>query len=185
MNQEIKDRLNEWVSDHYQWLIGEVNRNIANGKMNEYASDLLHHIIMDLYKMKDEKLEGMLNNGKLKWYVLSGCALQLKSQTSPFYRIHRREKAYARSGVIDDGMYDTKTYEIKDFDAGEDLFECFQRAIGEINWYLSALLKKKIIEGQTYQEMYEFYNISKTHLIKDINQGLKEIRTICNNVKSE
>ena len=179
----IEERLNKWVSENYQWLKGEISKNIANGKMSDYSEDLLHHILLDLYKMNPEKIEGMLDNGKLKYYVLRGAALQIKSSTSPFYRTHRKQKNWARSGLMDSGKYDTETYELEDPDNIEDLYDCFQRAMGQIDWYLAALLRKKIIEGNTYQEIYEFYNISKNHLIKDINKGLDEVRSICKHVK--
>lgn len=179
----IKDRLNKWVSENYQWLDKEISKKIAWGKMNGYSSDLLHHIILDLYKMDEEKIEGMLDNGKLKWYVLSGAGLQLRSQTSPFYKVHRKQKLWARSGMMDNGAYDTEVYEIKNPDNEEDLYDCFQRAMSQIHWYQKTLLEKKIVEGQTYQEIYEFYNISKTHLIKDINSALDEVRKICRDVE--
>ena len=183
MKKKIEDRLNKWVSEEYEWLLGEISTNIAYGRMSSYASDLLHHIILDLYKMNPAKIEGMLDNGKLKWYVLRGASLQIRSQTSPFYRIHRKEKTYARSGLMDSGKYDTETYELDDPDVGEDLYECFKRAMAEIHWYQKTLLEKKIIEGKTYQEIYEYYNISKTHLIRDINEALRDVRLICKNIK--
>lgn len=179
----IEERLNKWVSENYQWLKREISKNIANGKMSDYAEDLLHHIILDLYKMNPEKIEGMLENGKLKYYVLRGAALQIKSSTSPFYRTHRRQKTWARSGLLDTGKYNTETYELEDPDNQEELYDCFQRALKEIHWYQRTLLEKKIIEGQTYQQIYEYYNISKNHLIKDINIALDEVRKICKHIK--
>lgn len=179
----IEERLNKWVSENYQWLKKEIGKNIANGKMSDYAEDLLHHIILDLYKMNPEKIEGMLENGKLKWYILRGAALQIKSQTSPFYRTHRKQKTWARSGLLDTGKYDTETYELEDPDNPEELYDCFQRALKEIHWYQRTLLEKKIIEGQTYQQIYEYYNISKNHLIKDINAALDDVRKICKHIK--
>ena len=178
----IKERLNKWVSEEYEWLEREISKNIAKNRMSEYSSDLLHHIILDLYKMDPAKIEGMLDNGKLKYYVLRGAALQIKSQTSPFYRLHRKQKTWARSGLMDTGKYDTETYEMKVEDE-ETLYDCFQKALNEIDWYLRTLLEKKILEGKTYQEIYEYYNISKTHLIKDINKGLDEVREICKHIK--
>ena len=180
----IEKRLNEWVSKEYEWLRGEIGKNITWGKMSEYTEDLLHHIILDLYKMDLEKIEGLLDNGKLKWYVLRGASLQIRSKTSPFYKVHRKNKLQSRSGMIDSGEYGSdEGYEMKNPDETEDLYDCFQRAMGEIDWYLKVLLEKKIIEGKTYQEMYEYYEISKTHLIKDINRGLDEIRIICKDIK--
>ena len=70
-----RDKLNEWVNEWYEWLRGEISRNIAKDRMSEYAEDLLHHLILDLYKMPDDKIEGMLENGKLRWYLLRGAGM--------------------------------------------------------------------------------------------------------------
>ena len=186
MSQDIENRLNEWVKEHYQWLAENISKNIAKGRMKEHSTDLLHHIILDLYKMNPAKMEGLLDNGKLKWYVLTGAGMQLRSSTSPFYKTHRKERMQARSGVLDEGMFDNKiTVEGSDIDGEEDLLDCFERAMKQINWYQRTLLEKKIIEGKSYQEIYEHYNISKTHLIKDINAGVREIRSICKNAKNK
>ena len=81
MNKEIKDKLDRWVSKEYRWLLKEIGTNITWGKMSEYTEDLLHHLILDLYKMDEEKIDGMLENGKLKYYLLSGASLQIRSKT--------------------------------------------------------------------------------------------------------
>ena len=126
----IEKRLNKWVNDHYEWLRGEIGTNITWGKMSEYTEDLLHHIILDLYKMDPEKIQELLDNGKLKYYVLRGASLQIRSKTSPFYIIHRKTKLQARSGIIGSGEYDREEgYEMDTPDNKEDLYDCFQRAL--------------------------------------------------------
>lgn len=180
MTQEIKDRLDNWFTQNYKWLEGEIRRNIAKDQMRGFGDDLIHHMILFIYNLPEHKLEQMLDDDKLGWYILSGAGLQLRSKTSPFYITYRRQRLQSRSGVIDSysNPYDLETYEMKEMGT-ETLDECFLRAMGEIHWYLATLLRKKFIEGESYQKMYEYYNISKTHLIKDINTALNEVREIC------
>ncbi len=173
----IQKRLNSWVNDHYEWLKREISKNIANGKMNEFAEDLTHHIIIDLYKMDPAKIEGLLDNGKLKWYCLRGAALQIKSSTSPFYITHRKSRMSARSGMED--TY-TPLVESNAFSDEEDgLQECLDRAVSQLDWYLKALWEKKFQQHWTLEDIHKHYNIGKRHLIKDLNKAISEIRDVC------
>ena len=179
MDRELKNRLDKWVSKEYEWLEDQISKNIAKGKMSGYATDLTHHIILDLYKMKDEKITQLLDNGKLKYYVLSGAALQIKSNTSPFWHTWRKQRYSARSGVIEDGN-DDFAYEME-LDKEETLQDCLDRAISQLHFYQQAIFTKKFKEGMSLQQVHQYYNISKNHLIKDLNKTLKEIRQTCKN----
>lgn len=174
----IQERLNEWVNKEYRWLKKEITTNIAWGAMSEYAEDLLHHIILDLYKMDPAKIEGLLDNDKLKWYVLRGASLQLRSGTSPFYRTHRKDRMSARSGMLEEYTKSTQPEAFKEEEA-EELMSCFNKAVEQLDWYHKELFNRKFKQGWTIDEMYKHYNIGKRHLIKDLNKAIKEIRSIC------
>lgn len=174
----IEKRLNEWVSREYEWLRREITSNIAKGGMKEYADDLLHHIIIDLYKMDSTKISQMLDDGKLKWYVLRGASLQLRSGTSPFYKTHRKDRMTARSGMLEEYSIYTQPEVFKEED-NEELTECLQRAIDQLHWYHKELFTKKFKQGWTLEEIHKHYNIGKRHLIKDLNKAINEIRSIC------
>jgi len=181
MDREIKRRLDEWVTRMYPWLQDQISTNIANGMMSEYSDDLLHTIVMDLYKLKDHKLQQMLDDDKLGNYVLRGAAIQLKSGNSPFYRQWRKFKMSVRSGVMDD--YNPSYHPANNIDKEEDLMNCFERAQKELDWYLQAIWNKKFKEGWTLEEIYKHYNIGKIHLIKDLNTAIEQIRETCKNAK--
>ena len=174
----IKNKLDRWVEEWYEWLKREISRNIAKGIMSEYSEDLLHHLIIDLYKLPDEKLNQMIDDDKLRWFTLRAAGMQLRSSTSPFYRIHRREKMNSRENGLPgsdknifDGIYEP--YE-------DGLYECFQREMGNLHFYHKALMDKYWIEGWTLTQVYKHYNISKSHIIKDLNEAMTTIRTKCN-----
>jgi len=180
-----ENKINKWVGEWYEWLLGEVMNNIAKDGMKEYGSDLLHTVILDLYNLPADKITQMIDDDKLRWYVLRGCGLQLKSSTSPFYRLHRREKLQSRenyshnhpdasSGI---GILD-KVYEPYD-GMIERLSECLQDSMAELGFYHRTLLEKHFIEKWSIQRIHKHYSISKTHIVKDINYGLDYVREFC------
>ena len=181
MDKNIKRRLDNWVSKRYGWLQEQVSRNIAKGMMSEYSGDLLHTVVMDLYKLSDEKLDQMLTDDKLDNYILRGASIQLKSSNSPFYRKHRRFKMSVRSGAMEDY---NPTYSPAIMDEEEDLMTCFERAQEELEWYHKALWDKKFKQGWTLTEIYKHFGIGKVHLIKDLNAAIDEIRKKCEHAKN-
>jgi len=184
MTQENKVRLDKWVSEWYGWLGNEISKNIAKGIMNDYSEDLLHHMIIDTYKLSDDKITQMLDDDKLRWWILRGASLQLRSSTSPFYLLHRREKMNSREPGLpgsDSNIFEIGSYEL-DIEIG-DLWDCFIKAQEQLHWYHREIFKKKFHENLTIQEIYQFYNISKTHLIKDLNKAINEIRGACSHIE--
>jgi hypothetical protein len=183
----VGERLNSFVSEHYKWLLKEVKKNIAKGKMSEYAEDLLHHVILDLYKMDEGKITQLLDDEKIKWYILSGCGLQLRSSTSPFYRIHRRTKMSTRENYSggDDHEFNysggTGILEQVYTPYEEDeLYICMMREIENMHWYYRTLIQDKWIEGMTLNEMKDKYNITLNSLTKDLKISYAIIRERCN-----
>lgn len=183
------DKINKYVEEWYGWMLGEVKRNIAKDSMSEYGEDLLHHVILDLYNLPEHKITQMVDDGKLRWYVLRGCALQLKSSTSPFYRLHRKEKMQSRENWVNNnnhgwsdkfngkGILD-KVYEEYD-DVIERLQACFDKEMNNLHWYQKHLMERYWIQKMTLDELHKKYSISKRHLIKDINEALEIIREKC------
>ena len=176
----IKSRLDRWVSDHYEWLDGQIRANIAKGKMREYADDLIQEMMVQLYGMKEEKIEQLLDNGKLKWYVLSGAGMQLRSKTSPFYQRLRKHKMMARENGLEGS--DKNIFErIDDTEemSTECYFSCMKREIENLHWYSKTLLKEYWEQGKGLDVLNEKYGISKKHLTKDLNSAILTIRENC------
>ena len=181
-----EEKINKFVSENYKWLMKEVKKNIAKGKMSEYAEDLLHHIILDLYKMDENKINQLLDDGKLKWYILSGCGLQLRSSTSPFYRVHRRTKMSARENYIGGGDHEfnysgTKgilEQEYVPYEA-DPLYECLMKELDELHFYYRTLVEDKWMNGMTLNQMREKYDITLSNLSKDLKVAYAIIKEKC------
>ena len=177
MKKKNKDRLDKWFTENYEWLRNEVGSNIAKGKMSDYRDDLVSLVVEAAYNLSDEKVEQMLDDDMLQWWFLRSAGLQLRSSSSPFYTQFRRHKFSAREFGLPNS--DKNIFEGIYEEYNADLELCFQREYDNLHWYLQTLLRKHFLERQSLTKMYKYYNISKTHLVKDINRGINIIRENC------
>ena len=143
--------------------------------MSDYSDDLLHHIIIDLYKKTPEYKLNILENNKVENWILVACGFQLRSGQSPFYRSYRQMRMQARSGVLPDGI-------LEEDDNLDDMYLCLLKAMDQLDVYKRMIIQKKYFEGWTYNQICDYYQISKTHLVKDTKLAMKEIREYCNKI---
>jgi RNA polymerase sigma factor (sigma-70 family) len=173
--EEIDEALSQEISKRYNWIKHQVKTNIAKGGMNDYSDDLLHHIILDLYKKTPEYKLNLLQNEKVENWILVACGFQLRSGSSPFYREHRRHKLQSRSGAMPEII-------VEDVDGKDEMYLCLIQAIEKLDVYKKTIIQKKFFDNWTYDQISEHYQISKTHLIRDTKKAVKEIRQYCNTI---
>ena len=189
MTQNTKHRLDKWFSENYEMVHNEIYRNITTSPaMKEYTDDLLHMMIESLYKLDEDQIVQMLDNRKVRNWILKGASLQLRSKTSPFYTQFRKHKMYARENYSDKSQTTHNTFmgmgildKVYDPYVKPDFEICFENEWKNLHPYQRTLLEKKLMEGWSYQQLFEYYNISKRHLIKDINATIEYLRNKCNN----
>ena len=179
ITKKTKNRIDNWVQKNYVWLNGEIKTNIAKGQMKQYGDDLTIHMIETIYSQPESKIIQMLDDDKLGWWLLTGASMQLRSSTSPFYRIYRQEKSWSREQGLEGSF--SNVFERPDEPYDDSLMECFQKEYDNLDWYLKTIMNKYFFEGQTLQDIHEYYNISKRHLTKDLNTAINQIRELCNN----
>ena len=177
IRKDTKKRIDEWVSENYLWFLGEVKTNIAKHRMSQYADDLVIHMIETLYTQDDDKINKMLDEDKVGWWLLVGAGVQLRSSTSPFYRIYRKEKSWSREEGYEGSF--ANIFDHPDEPYNGELYDCFHQSFEELHWYQKKIMTMFWYEGKTLQEIYEHYNIGKNHLVKDINTAINQIREKC------
>ena len=177
MTRELKNRVDSWITQNYKWLTGEVTRNIAKNQMAQYAPDLISYLVESIYKLPEEKVTQLLDDNKLGNYLLVGAGMQLRSSNSPFYRTFRKHKMSAREDGISGSHKSIFEKPYEEYD--ESLYQCFKETYGELDFYDKAIMDKYFYEQWTLQQVYEYYGISKRHIIKDINRILQQIRENC------
>lgn len=173
----LKKRIDKWVTDNYETLLNNITRNVCKGMMKEYAPDLTSYLIETIYSLPEEKVTQMLDDDKLSNYLLRGAGMQLRSSTSPFYRMFRKHKMSARENGQEG--HDFSIFERPQEEYDDSLYQCFRDSYKDLHFYDRALLDKYYYDGWTIQEMYEYYNISKRHIIKDMNKAIQIIRDKC------
>ena len=67
----------------------------------------------------------------------------------------------------------------EDEDEYNECVECIFREIENLHYYYKTLLTDKFIKGMTYQELHEYYSISKNSLLKDIKVGVEILKQKC------
>ena len=177
MTKNTKNRIDDWVGKNYVWLNGQISTNIAKGQMEQHAGDLTIHMIETLYTQDEDKIIQMLNDDMLGRWLLVGASQQLRSSTSPFYRLYRKEKSWSREDGLSTAFNSIFDHPDEEYD--DSLMECFQYEYNKLHWYNKELMQKYWYEGRTLQEIHEFYNISKRHITKDINKAINQIRQAC------
>ena len=168
-----RERINQWFNKNYSMLLREVKNNIAKGGMSGYAVELLHiTTIQFLTKPIPQQLQ-MLDDNKIKNYILRSAGLNLRSSTSPFYHQIRKFKMSTRSGALPDMLYEREYIE------NTDLWRCFQENFNSMNFYYRELITQKYLNKLTFEDLHKKYGISKASLGSDINKGLRYLRSKC------
>ena len=70
IDKDLKIRVDAWITQNYEWLLGEIETNIAKDRMNPYASDLTTYLIESLYTLPEDKVKHLLDNDKIGNYLL-------------------------------------------------------------------------------------------------------------------
>lgn len=174
-DMEIIQMRDKWFSENYHIIQREVRNNIAKDGMSGFADDLIQmSTIQFLNKPLDQQYQ-MLRDNKVKWYILVTAGLNLRSSTSPFYNQIRKFRMSVRTGAIPENS-------TEDDDVPQELqddYQCLQREFENLNFYQKRLIEEKFINGLTYKEIRDKYDITLNSLTKDIKEAIRIIKCKC------
>ena len=183
-NMTQEEKVGKWIEENYEWVRGQINTNIAKNQMAQYREDLIQEMMLSLYNMKPEKFDQMVRDEKLRWWVLTGAGMALRSSTSPFYLKIRKHKMFAREMGLPNSnknIFETgEHYEIYE----EVYYQCYREEMKNLHWYNRKLVDEYWFQGKTIQSLHEKYNISKVHITRDLNVAILQIRENCKNCDS-
>jgi len=179
MNQERRNRVNKWFERNWKHYLNEVRTNITKGIMSDYTDDICSFMYTEFMKQKPEKIEQMLDDGKVLNWMLRSTSFQIKSKTSPFYTKYRKKRAgmvptyFAESG-----------YNQHDAVELDDYYQCTMECLKEDNdlldWYEKKLIDMKFIRQMTFSQIMEVYGLSKVSLKRHLAGALEKIEKHCN-----
>ena len=180
--EELKIKLDRWFSRNWDHYCSEVRKNIANGQMSQHADDLSVLIYEEFMKKPHAQKLQMYQDNKILNWMLRAASFQIKSGSSPFYRLHRKHsvKHIPSYFAENEGKAITKEGEWNN----DDAWLCVKEAMTEdnIGWYYSKLLDMKFIQQMTYTDMCEKYGFAINTLKKDIKRALEAAKQHCNHL---
>lgn len=184
MTEELKNKVDEWFARNWNHYVSEVRKNIAKGIMADYCDDLCAFMYEEFLKQKPEKVEQMLNDGKVLNWMLRGTSFQLKSGSSPFYTKYRKKRAGMVPTYFGESGYNQHdAVELDDYYLCT--MECLEGKNDVLDFYEKKLVEMKFIRQMTFQQIIDSYGFTHTSTKRHITEALKKIETYCNNKLEE
>jgi len=178
MNEEVINReLNKIIGEIYEWVLREIKTNICKDQMREYGEELLHFMIIELFNKSPEYKQQLINDKKVQYWLLTSSGLQLRSSSSPFYRLIRETRGYSDGGE-EDGVLDLITYEPLD----TELYDCFLQAMDNLDFYQRKLVEEKYLNELSFKDISIKYQIGLNHIKADLYKALEKMRIFCKHI---
>jgi hypothetical protein len=188
---EMRDAINFRIIQVYPKLLKDA-KQVSGYNFSKYGDDLLAYTLEKFLCDKTTKYQYqvVVIDDKLPNYIGRAMSLHIRSHTSPFWHRYRKE-AYNSRGVYEAEYGDTKNgkpldnqldYVDDEFDTPshfKDLHECMLWAINNIHFYYKQLMTDYYLNNLTYHQMHLKYNITLNSIKKDMIQGQKLIKELC------
>lgn len=133
MPKEIED----YISNNYYELIAIAKKYTKN---DDFASELLHEVIMQLYNKKEWKLKS-LDDNSIKYYIIRCLMVNWTYESSPFNRKHKQDHKFVEiNESIELAAEQTEIEKHK-------LLEIVEMEWTELNWFNKVIFEKYMILG--------------------------------------
>jgi len=169
-----KEQINKRLEEIYPQL--QINcKKVCGYGFEQWGDNLLSHTIKSFLEMPIDKQHKILvedNAGEN--YMTRSMAIGLKSKTSTFYRIYRRELYQSRE--ILEINYDKP---VDGPDPAKEKVECIAEAVKKLPFYEEYLIKKHYYEGVSVAELGRTLQIQPARLTTDIKIALLKIKQKC------
>ena len=154
---------------------------------SEQFEDLLQFVLSEFLTKKniDYQYKLCVLDDKLVNYIGRSMAINLKSNTSPYWHAHRKESYKSRGSYLVENKEHFHEFEhptIKDPDITllqENPLECVMYALEQIDFYHRTLLNEYYLQDKTYREIRTKYGIPLQHIRDDLRKGVKLLQEYC------
>ena len=168
-------KLNTYLEKSYTNLL-DISKRITSNKYPDYE-DVLHESIMALYNTDEEKINDIIKQKKLTFYIVRIMMNQYQSNTSPYHKKYRRtkHKEHLKEFYIYTKEPLTKE-KMKEFEDREKKLQWIDKKLKHLSWFDVEVFKIY------YRENYSLNTMSKATKINRSTLG-KSIRFIKNYLK--
>jgi hypothetical protein len=125
-----------YITRQYYFLLSVAKKYTKN---DDWASELLHEVILQLYDRKEIKVE--LQDEKIKAYILRALMVNWCYKTSPFYKKHKREMTHVE---LNEAIELTQQHSELDH---HQFISIMEEEFGNLEWFNRILMEKYFMLG--------------------------------------
>lgn len=153
-------KFKDWLTtERYETLIKEARRYIPAAD----ADDVLHEVVLQLLESEKE-LDDYPS------YVARACWRSYKSTTSPYARKYGKGNPTVELDGTEENIPD-EINELAGIDVIKQINEC-----SSIVWWEKELVKRKILEEKTFEELAEEYDLTFNQVVYSYRTSINKIR---------
>jgi DNA-directed RNA polymerase specialized sigma24 family protein len=171
------EKLNIYLEKSYTNLL-DISKRITSNRHPDYE-DLLHETILALYNSNKEKIQYIIEQKKLTFYIVRIMMNQYHSNTSPYHKKYRKQ--YNQKQLKDFYIYTKEPLtkeKMKQLEEQEDRLQWIEDKLKHLSWFDVEVFKIY------YRENYSLNTMSKATKINRSTLG-KSIRYIKNYLKGQ
>ena len=171
------EKLNIYLEKSYSNLL-DISKRITSNRHPDYE-DLLHETILALYNSNKEKIQYIIEQKKLTFYIVRIMMNQYHSNTSPYHKKYRKQ--YNQKQLKDFYIYTKEPLtkeKMKQLEEQEDRLQWIEDKLKHLSWFDVEVFKIY------YRENYSLNTMSKATKINRSTLG-KSIRYIKNYLKGQ
>tara|TARA_R100000152_G_C6772265_1_gene199075 strand:+ start:270 stop:776 length:507 start_codon:yes stop_codon:yes gene_type:complete len=166
--------LNDYLITNYDKL-KDMAYNITSGKGNE---DLLSFVIEELYKCNQEKINDIIVNNDMNWYIARVMVNQFHSKTSRYYYKYNKYYEYHVTGIIEAISPDTTEKTIEEKEIVEQRLHWIEKKLKNLYWFDAECFRIYYRESHSLNSLSKATKISRATIYKSI-------RNVTNYLKNE
>ena len=151
-----------YITKNYYKLLGVAKKYTKN---DDYASELLHEVLLQLFEKKEFKCK--LDDNSIKYYIIRMIMVNWCYESSPFYKKYKKDSLthVEITEAIELMNQQTEEEEHKFIDIMEEEF-------GNVNWFNKIIFEKYLLLG-SIKKVSNDTNIT----IPSIGRYVKQTRT--------
>lgn len=164
--------LDKYLVENYNKL-KDISFNIAGNK----SEDLLSFIIEELYKCDQDRIDDIILNKQMTFYVTRIMLNQFNSKTSRYYYKYRKYYEYHLGGIIESISPDNSEKHIEKKEDFEKKIELINNKLKDLHWFDSQLFKIYFMESHSLNSLTKATKISRATIykvIKKVKEHLKK-----------
>lgn len=163
--------LDKYLINNYD-KIKETAYNIANE--NDYE-DLLHFVIEELYKCNKDKINDIIINKDMRWYIIRIMVNQYHSKTSRYYKKYKKYYDY-QVCIINDSITNSVPDNIKDKEIIEDRLNWIEKKLKNLHWFDAEIFKLYYSNSHSLNSLSKATKINRNTIYHSVNKVKKYLK---------